>query len=91
MKLTKTQFARLSQLTDDWRQEDHAWKSGIVFYRLEQMGLCEMQERRIRGGDVTTGPGNTSVYRWFTRRTPAGTATLTSAQRTDIEKAGDSQ
>lgn len=72
MKITDKQRAKLESLTDDWREEGAEWKAGAVFLRLMDRGLCEMEDRRIKGGDVTTGPGNTSVYRWFTRRTPAG-------------------
>lgn len=76
MHLTKTQRARLHGLTDEWREEEDGWKAGVVFWRLECKGLCEMQERRIAGGDVLTGPGSWGVYRWFTRRTDAGRKAL---------------
>lgn len=75
-KLTAAQRKRLAGLTDEWREEDIDWKAGIVFHRLDARGFCEMTNRRISGGDITTGPGNTSVYRWFTRRTPAGRQAL---------------
>lgn len=76
MTLTKTQRGRLEGLTDDWRQEDDGWKAGAVFWRLECKGLCEMQDRRISGGDVMTGPGSWGAHRWFTRRTAAGREVL---------------
>lgn len=74
--LTRAQRRLLESLTDDWRREEHDWKCGVVFHRLEGMGLCEMKDVRVKGGDVTTGPGNTSVYRWHTRRTEAGKRVL---------------
>lgn len=74
--LTRSQIKKLKSLTPEWREEPYEWKSGIVFYRLELRGLCEMKSMRVSGGDVLTGPGNTSVYRWFTRITPAGLAAL---------------
>lgn len=77
-RLTPAQRKKLEFLTDDWREEPEDWKSGALFGRLEAMGLCEMQERRLAGGDVMTGPGSWGVYRWFTRRTPAGTKALPS-------------
>ncbi len=73
-KLTPAQAKKLAELSADWRREEHGWKAGTTFHRLSDMGLCEMQDRRVSGGDVMTGPGNTSVYRWFTRRTELGTA-----------------
>lgn len=78
MKLTPAQRKKLEFLTEEWREEPEDWISGALFGRLEVMGLCEMKQRRLAGGDVTTGPGSWGVYRWFTRRTPAGTAALAS-------------
>lgn len=80
MKLPRTQRALLLSLTDDWRQEEHDWRASTAFHRLAEQGLCEMEDRRVGGGDVLTGPGNTSVYRWFTRRTPAGSSLVPSQE-----------
>jgi hypothetical protein len=74
--LTPTQRRRLAGLSADWREESDDWKAGKVFLDLQDMGFCEMADRRVKGGDVMCGPGNTSVYRWFTRRTEAGTRAL---------------
>ena len=76
MKLTPIQRRKLEFLTDEWREEPHDFRAGDLFLRLMDRGLCEMEERRVRGGDVTAGPGNASVYRWFTRRTAAGSSAL---------------
>lgn len=77
VKLTRAQRAKLQSLNDDWREEDDDWRAGVVFLRLmEDMGLCEMEERRLSGGDVTTGPGSWGHRRWFTRRTEAGRRAL---------------
>lgn len=70
--LTPAQRKRLANLSDDWREETYDWKAGVTFHRLMDKGLCLMEDRRVKGGDVTTGPGNTSAYRWFTRRTEFG-------------------
>lgn len=75
-ELTRAQRKKLEFLTDEWREEDHDWKASDLFHRLSDRGLCEMDDRRVRGGDVLTGPGNTSAYRWFTRRTAAGRLAL---------------
>jgi hypothetical protein len=75
-KLTPAQRKRLAGLSEDWRQEDDGWKAGRVFLDLEARGFCEMDSRRVKGGSIMTGPGNTSVYRWFTRRTQRGTNAL---------------
>lgn len=75
-KLTPAQRKCLYALTADWREEDHDWKASRVFHTCQDFGYCEMKDVRVRGGDVFTGPGNTSVYRWFTRRTTEGTAAL---------------
>lgn len=66
----------LQGLTDEWRQEPEDWKSGAVFGRLEAMGYCEMESRRLSGGDVITGPGSWGYYAWFTRRTADGRAAI---------------
>ena len=76
--MTPAQRKKLLSLSDEWREEAPDWKAGAVLWRLEALGLCEIEERRVSGGDVMTGPGNTSVYRWFTRRTVGGRAALTS-------------
>lgn len=76
IKLTPAQRKCLASLTDDWREESADWKAGRVFLDLEERGLCEWEERRVSGGSVTTGPGNTSVYRWYTRRTAGGVQAL---------------
>ena len=81
-RLTATQRERLKGLTGDWqRHDDPDWRAGITFLRLEDRGLCEMKSIRIKGGDVTTGPGNTSVYRWHTRITDAGRAALKTGEK----------
>lgn len=81
MTLTKPQRSMLKTLTDEWREEEYGWKASALFHRLADRGLCEMEDRRVRGGDIMSGPGDTSVYRWFTRRTPAGAAALSSHDR----------
>jgi hypothetical protein len=75
-KLTEAQRNKLASLSDYWREEADGWKAGCVFLDLADGGLCEMQDRRISGGSISAGPGNTSAYRWFTRRTPAGRKAL---------------
>jgi hypothetical protein len=77
MKLTQAQRRKLEFLTDEWREEPEDWVSGALFGRLEVMGLCEMESRRLSGGDVLTGPGSWGRHAWFTRRTAAGRAALT--------------
>lgn len=72
VKLTPAQRKCLSGLTDEWREEARDWKAGRVFLDLEARGFCEFDDRRISGGSITAGPGNTSVYRYFTRRTEDG-------------------
>ncbi len=75
-KLTPARERCLRMLTDHWREEGDEWRAGRVFLDLEAMGMCEMQSRRIKGGSISAGPGNTSVYRWFTRRTEKGRIAL---------------
>lgn len=84
MKLTPAQRKKLQSLTPEWRQEPDDWTSGAVFGRLEVMGLCEMENRRLAGGDVLTGPGSWGRFAWFTRRTPAGTAALSPQERGEV-------
>lgn len=75
-EMTSARRKVLLRLTDEWRQEPADWKSGAVFGRLEAMGYCEMESRRLAGGDVTTGPGSWGRYVWFTRRTADGRAAI---------------
>jgi len=87
LKLTPAQIKKLASLTEGWREEPDQWKARKTFLDLEAMGFCEMESRRIKGGSITTGPGNTSVYRWFTRRTDRGTAAFVTAySRQTIER-----
>lgn len=88
VKLTPAQRRKLASLTNGWREEPDDWRAGRVFLDLADAGLCEMREQRVKGGDVTTGPGNTSVYRWFTRRTPAGVAALADELQSPIAPRG---
>ena len=75
-KLTPAQRKLLGSLTEEWRREEYDWKATDLFHRMQDEGYCEMKDVRVSGGDISTGPGNTSVYRWHTRRTQAGTSAL---------------
>lgn len=73
-ELTRTQRKRLAEELDSWTKRDSDWKAGIVFLRLEELGLVEWEPNH-GGCDVRTGPGHHGGG-WLTRRTAKGSLSL---------------
>lgn len=77
-RLSKRQRERLQMTPDEWTDMDHDWRAGIVFLRLEDRGLVEMQFRRTDYSDISCGPGSHVSGLWQTRRTDKGRSALRS-------------